>query len=778
MAEPTALLIGARDEALLAILVEAGLQFAGASSTSPDLVLAPLDNGETSLAEARRSYPNAEFLVLAPAERLPEARLAARSLGADVIVLPADRRRTLEVLRAAVERRRERERGEALVERVRRLDPELAAEVEELAALAQHRARALDEARRLRSAFVANISHEIRTPATVLQGMVEVLSEDLRHELAPDQIDLIERIRAAAEDLVDLVQCILDFAKAEAGVVEVRPVPVYVPDLVADLERTTEPLLRGKPVRLVVERPRELEWIATDRPKLEQLLRQLLSNAAKFTERGEIRLRFGFAAARPEPADDPVRLLRAPVPRGDFLEIVVADTGPGIPEAARETIFEAFRQLDDSLSREHEGLGLGLALVRHLARVLGASLRLETRPGAGTRFTVELPLTALPTPESRPPQRPAAFGASRPRLEPRGFVAEWATLLRTPVRTREDAIRLALDFADRLLASRSSLYAERAPSGWIVVEAFSRGGARFGPGDPVPFPVEGAERAQVAEMPGEGGTTWRIAGVSADGELRGVIGVECPAEAEPEEARRLLTICGRWLGLELQRLGLAEERAEILAWVGRDVKTPLGTLLAYTQSLLRGLCGPLSPQQRSVVLRLERALHRVILSALDLLDYHRAAERRLSGAPNAFSLERVVDHVLSRHAAAIEVGNFRILKAFPPDLPPCFGDEIRTDRAISNLLRALLERLPDSSEIRIRGFAGGDSVGCEISAAPSDLALFLDGLARDAGRPEIGETLGLRLTRAGIESQGGRVELLQGAQDITVQLSLPVRRAG
>jgi signal transduction histidine kinase len=222
---------------------------------------------------------------------------------------------------------------------------------------------------------------------------------------------------------------------------------------------------------------------------------------------------------------------------------------------------------------------------------------------------------------------------------------------------------------------------------------------------------------------------------------------------------------------------LEHERAEILAIVGRDVKTPLGTLLAYTQSLLRNLCGPITTEQRSVVLRLERTLHRVILSTLDLLDYRRARSRGLGGPVLPFSLAGVLDHLLSRHMAAIELGAYRIHKMIPEELPPCLGDEIRTDRSISNLVRAMLERLPPSSEIRIEASSDDKTVRCDISAAPSDLAPFLDGLGREARSPEIGEALGLRITRAGIESQGGRVELLQSAEELTVRLSLPRHRA-
>ena len=785
MSEPTVLVVGGRNQALDRIFAEAGLRIeeGAAASPSPELVVAPVTNGGETLRDLRRRYPAAEFLLLVPFDEIAAGQRVAHAMGADVVPVPPDRRRTAETVRRALERRALRLRHECLLDRVRALDPTLGAEIEIVIDEAERTGRELDEAVRLRSSFIANISHEIRTPVTVMQGMLEVLEEDLHDRLAPEEIDLLERVRVSGDNLLELVQGFLDLAKADAGVLEVRPTEVYFPDLIADVTRKVAPSLQEKPIRLVTDVTRGIEWLTVDGEKLNQLVTNLLSNAVKFTARGEVRLEARLVGDSPKPVEpDAAQRVRAPAPTGDTLEIVVADTGKGISREDQELIFEAFRQVDVSATREHEGIGLGLTLVRQMAQLLHASIQLDSEPGRGTRFTVRLPVSSIegPAVEVRGSRR-AAVRARRRVPESRGPFAELADLLRARSSSRGDAIAFALDFVERLVRVRVTLFAERASRGWRIIDVLDRGGGGLAPGDPLPFADAAIERAvrerRPQREPGAGGD-WLIVTLLDDGEAGGVLALAGEPGGENDLSPHVLQIASRWLGGELERDRLLRERAELVSLVGREVKTPLGTLLAYTQSLLRGLCGPLSRDQRTAVLRLERTLHRVILSSLDLLDLERASRRSLVGAPRTFSLGSVIDHVLARHSAALEIGAYRIRKEVPPDLPSCVGDEIRTDRSISNLLRALLERLPHSSEIRIEVGASPDFVRCDVSATPADVAPFLDGLAREARRPEIGETLGLRLTRVGIESQGGRLELLQSADELTVRLSLPREPGG
>ncbi|MGH7858558.1 MAG: sensor histidine kinase, partial [Candidatus Binatia bacterium] len=365
-------------------------------------------------------------------------------------------------------------------------------------------ARALDEARRLRSSFIANISHEIRTPITVMQGMIELLLEDLRGRLPADLLDLLERVRLSGENLLDLLQGILDLSKADAGVLEARPSRVYFPDLVADLARKTEPLLQSKPVRLIVDVPRDIEWITVDPLHLREILSSLLSNAVKFTEEGEVRLearRVGSAAE--STGSDPATLLRAPVPSGDTLEIVVRDPGSGISRADQELIFEAFRQVDVSSTRRHEGLGIGLTLVREMAKLLGASIQLTSRPGAGTEFRLRLPVTMIEAPgPSEPRVRPPSGLSPRRIPDAHGLLPELASLMRAPAESAADAISFALDFVDRLLRPEALLFAEKRNGRWRIVDALGQGVAGPLPGEPPPLAREMLESAESLRQPG------------------------------------------------------------------------------------------------------------------------------------------------------------------------------------------------------------------------------------------------------------------------------------
>ena len=792
---PSAVIAGSRDKVLVEVLRELGLQIEEtselggvlASPTEADLILVPGSSAEPEielLQKIRRERPAAEVLLLVPGEDNETGFALSRLLHADLIFLPPDRRRARQTIERALERQRRRDRHHRLVKRLQSIAPEAAREVEALAREHEVQARALEEATRLRSAFIHNISHEVRTPITIMQGLLDVLADDLRRTLTEDQRDLLDRVQQSSENLLEMIQGVLDLSKAEAGLLETRPSRVYFPHLVADLRRSAEWLLRNKPVRLVLDVPRGIEWLTVDGARLRQTLTRLLSNAVKFTASGEIR--FEARLKRSAPANgrsDPAGLIRAAPPEGDILEIVVTDTGKGISRLDQETIFEAFRQVDPSSTREHEGLGLGLAIVKEMSNLLGATIDVESRPGEGTRFTLRLPVTAIDAPAAPPRELVARKSRSEaPRVrDPRGVLPELASLsLAAPV-SREDAIAFVLDFLDRTIHPEAAFFAEGGVAGWKVTDAASRGRQVVAPGSSPPLPatlldaLSHERRALRDKAVDEESVAWSAVAVAGElGSPPGLLAVCARGDDQAAaEDLRILQVAGRWLELERRRQRLLLLVGDLVAAVGRDFKTPLGSLLAYTQVLLRGLRGPLTPEQRDVALRLERTLHRVILSALDLLDAERAAARGFEVERASFSVERVIDHVLGRHGAAIEIGRYRVLREAIPALPLCLGDEIRTDRALSNLLRALLERLPEASEIRIRAGAAGEHVTCELSAALADSAAFAESLT-GAPRPlDLTDTLGLRLARGWIEAQGGRIDVTADAGLLTLCFELP-----
>jgi signal transduction histidine kinase len=211
-------------------------------------------------------------------------------------------------------------------------------------------------------------------------------------ELTPKQAEALERMRGASEHLLDLVSDILDLAKIEAGKMPVHLEPVELADVFREVSLTIEPMVQKKGLEFVADVADDLPTLETDRTRVKQVVLNLLSNAVKFTHVGSVRLR----ARR---ADD-----------AEAVEVEVADTGIGIREEELEAIFDDFRQVDQSSTREYGGTGLGLSIVRKLLGLLGGSVRVRSAPGRGSVFTVRLPLRSAPVQPGEEAIRAASEG--------------------------------------------------------------------------------------------------------------------------------------------------------------------------------------------------------------------------------------------------------------------------------------------------------------------------------------------------------------------------------
>ena len=277
-------------------------------------------------------------------------------------------------------------------------------DLERIAASLQLKARELEQASQYKSDFLANMSHELRTPLNSLLILSKLLADNADGNLSDEQIRFASTIQSSGNDLLVLINDILDLSKIEAGHVEMQPVTVYPERMASDLQKVFQPVAdeRGLALAITVspDCPRTIE---TDRMRLEQVLKNLLSNALKFTERGSVSLTIS-------PADD------------DRLELAVTDTGIGIAKEQRDSIFEAFRQADGTISRKFGGTGLGLSISRELARLLGGAIRVESKPGEGSRFVLSIPLTydpaLVPARENPGPEaKNTFFPATLPRAK-------------------------------------------------------------------------------------------------------------------------------------------------------------------------------------------------------------------------------------------------------------------------------------------------------------------------------------------------------------------------
>ena len=246
------------------------------------------------------------------------------------------------------------------------------------------KAKELEVASKYKSEFLANMSHELRTPLNSILILSQLLAGNRDTNLTEKQIESANAIHSSGEDLLTLINEILDLSKVEAGKVELMPEEVALTSLIADLERIFRNLAEDKGTTFKINLPPEIgDTLYTDPLRLQQVLRNLLTNAFKFTEKGEVCLDI-FRPTQQMCQDSGLAPETA-------VAMAVKDTGIGIPKEQQAVIFEAFQQADGSTSRKYGGTGLGLSISRELSKLLGGSIHLDSREGEGSVFTIIIP---------------------------------------------------------------------------------------------------------------------------------------------------------------------------------------------------------------------------------------------------------------------------------------------------------------------------------------------------------------------------------------------------
>ncbi|MGI8570439.1 MAG: HAMP domain-containing protein [Methylocella sp.] len=260
-------------------------------------------------------------------------------------------------------------------------------EIEQARRAVEEKASELALTSRYKSEFLANMSHELRTPLNSILILGQQLAENPDANLSPKQVEFARTIHSAGTDLVNLISDILDLSKIESGTVSIDAGEVLFSDLHEVVLRSFrhEAELRRLAFDVQID-PNLDRGIITDSKRLQQILKNLLSNAFKFTEQGNVRLTISNVPSGWTPEHATLR--QAP----SVIAFEVADTGRGIPIEKQKIIFEAFQQADTSTSRKYGGTGLGLAISRELSNLLGGELRLRSEPNVGSTFTLYLPL--------------------------------------------------------------------------------------------------------------------------------------------------------------------------------------------------------------------------------------------------------------------------------------------------------------------------------------------------------------------------------------------------
>jgi signal transduction histidine kinase len=229
------------------------------------------------------------------------------------------------------------------------------------------------EAGAAKTHFLANMSHELRTPLNAIIGFTRIVSRD-SDALPERQADNLSKVLVSAEHLLALIDEILDLSRIEAGELTLDISETSVTEVLREVTDSLEPLVERPRVQLVVDADTALPRVVTDRDKLKQILLNLVSNAVKYTDGGTIAVRAAAVDGR--------------------LRVDVSDTGVGIPAEELGRIFDEFHQADGAISPSRPGTGLGLTISRRLARALGGDVTVESTPGVGSTFTLDLPLRA------------------------------------------------------------------------------------------------------------------------------------------------------------------------------------------------------------------------------------------------------------------------------------------------------------------------------------------------------------------------------------------------
>ena len=239
------------------------------------------------------------------------------------------------------------------------------------------RAAELGEVSELKSRFLSYMSHEFRTPLGSIRSVTRILLDRMDGPLTDEQEKQVRFIRSSAEELTEMVNDLLDLAKIEAGRISISPEWFEMVDLFAALRGMFKPILTNQSVALIFEEPTNVPRVYTDDKKLSQILRNFISNALKFTQKGEVRVSSQY---------------RAP----GWVTFSVADTGIGIAKEHQGALFQDFVQVDSPIQRRFRGTGLGLALSKRLAELLGGNVVVQSELGRGSTFSAIIPIHFTP----------------------------------------------------------------------------------------------------------------------------------------------------------------------------------------------------------------------------------------------------------------------------------------------------------------------------------------------------------------------------------------------
>jgi len=290
--------------------------------------------------------------------------------------------------------RKVKERTEKLLQANQSLNQEII-ERQKIEQALKESKEAAEEANLTKSQFLANMSHELRTPLNAIIGYSEMLKEEAEDFGQDHCLDDLQKIHSAGMHLLGLINDVLDLSKIEAGKMDLFLEKLPLEQLIEEVISTIQPTIEKNGNTLIIERPDSLGEMQTDITKLRQMLLNLLSNAAKFTEQGGIRL----------------KITRQKREEGEWIIFCIADEGIGMTEAQLQKLFQPFTQADASTTRRYGGTGLGLTITKQFTQMMGGTLSVDSEFGQGSTFTLLLPAHAKITPTNTQPYKPQSLTA-------------------------------------------------------------------------------------------------------------------------------------------------------------------------------------------------------------------------------------------------------------------------------------------------------------------------------------------------------------------------------
>ena len=304
-------------------------------------------------------------------------------------------------------------------------------EVEGARVALEEKAEQLALSSKYKSEFLANMSHELRTPLNSLLILARLLSENKDGNLTPKQVEFAQTILTSGSDLLNLINDVLDLSKVEAGKMDVNATEIRLEDIKDFVERSFSQIADQKSLGFHVEVNADVpEAVYTDGGRLQQILKNLLSNAFKFTEQGDVTLTV-------RRAEKGRRFLNPALEAApEVLAFSVTDTGIGIPRDKQRLIFEAFQQADGTTSRKYGGTGLGLSISREISRLLGGEIKVESAENQGSTFTLFLPLRYIPR-QDGPDREPVRISSYQSPMRNAGTAPRRTTPVRGQAPSRD-----------------------------------------------------------------------------------------------------------------------------------------------------------------------------------------------------------------------------------------------------------------------------------------------------------------------------------------------------